>query len=94
MSNINAIHIKYFRHFSERLSLRYDILITFEEYVQLCKIPIDVLLVQTSDTRKKSLLGYLQIKDKKVKVVKEFQIDGSPLTTALPVTFIFKHNKK
>lgn len=75
-----------FRHFSLRLSERYELFITFEEYLFLSKLPY----LRNSKTRKNDYgkpdckIGLLKIKGVDVKVLKRIGGNKS-LLTALPL---------
>lgn len=56
----------FFNHFKMRLIERYDIDITKEEYIELCKKDIDILYRLSSNKR----IGFLKIKEKKVMVIR------------------------
>lgn len=79
------VYQSFFSHFALRLVERYDIFITFEEYVYLSKLPY----LRNPKVKKKNgkvdcKYGYLIIKDKKVKVIKSVR-EPKPLLTALPI---------
>lgn len=90
----NKVYIKYFRHFAERLALRYGILITFEKYIELCSLELKVIEVQTERDKgnRKTQIGYLNIEGRNVKVIKPLYIKEKPLTTALPMQSFIKSN--
>lgn len=58
--------LHYFHHFTDRLKRRYQIEITFDEYLDLCNQPIELLYVITPNKR----VGYLEIKGKCVMVIR------------------------
>lgn len=87
------IYIHFFRHFSERLSLRYNILITLNEYIELCSQIIIVAECQREGKRITKLLGTITIEDTEVKVCNDISIPGTPLLTAFPKTHRFKIDK-
>ena len=70
---------EYFPHFSLRLSERYGILITFEEYNDLCIVPAIELKKRYTPLRT-STVNVMKIKGREVLVVKW----GNVLVTALP----------
>lgn len=74
-----------FRHFSARLSLRYGILITFWDYVSLCKFSklTEAEIHKRKDGKGNCLIGFVQIQDIPVRVVKSTILRGKPLLTAL-----------
>lgn len=91
------IYEKHFRHFSERLSLRYGILITMQDYIELHSKELETIIEEKQEKDGISLEGYISIKGEKVRVVKSIFISGRPLITALPITFkpkVKKKNKK
>jgi hypothetical protein len=65
-------------HFNERLSMRYGLEITLEEYIELCRYPIKTILKEQH-----KLFGLIQIKGKEVFVVRQRHKDRK-LLTALP----------
>lgn len=79
------VYIKFFRHFAERLAERYNILITFEDYVKLHKIWSLKKAKFDKRNGKKSVIGYAYIQGVKVKCVRAA---GKPkvFITALPIT--------
>ena len=80
------IYIKHFRHFSERLSLRYNILISFEQYITLHEQIIEVTELKKDENGRKSTIGYICVDSKKIKVIRSEWVLGKPLTTALPLS--------
>jgi len=74
----------YFRHFSLRLAERYNILISFEEYVDICSRTYLKEAKYVSEENKNSICGFLNIKGIDVKVIKR---NNKPkaLLTALPI---------
>lgn len=83
---IKKMYIKHFRHFSERLSLRYGILISFEQYIELHVQIIEVTEIKIDENGRKTTIGYISVNDQKIKVVKSLWVLGKPLTTALPLS--------
>ena len=79
----SKVYINFFRHFAERLSERYGVLITFEEYVKLC----DVIYLKKRKFEirdgKKSQVGYIEIKGVNVKCVRSLN-KPKVFITALP----------
>lgn len=74
-----------FRHFGARLSLRYGILITFWEYVILCKnstLKTDKTY-KRKDGKGECAVGYILIHNQNIRVVKSIHLRGKPLLTAL-----------
>lgn len=95
MNTVNPkIYIKHFRHFSERLALRYNILITFEQYVFLCDEKPSIVKTKFDDQNRKTILGYINFNDSKIKIIKSMWIEGKPLITALPMKHKFKNLRK
>lgn len=75
----------HFRHFGNRLYERYNILITFEEYVYYCNLPEikNAIKVEREDGRT-SMQGFLKIKGRQVKVYRQ-SCRPRALLTALPL---------
>lgn len=73
-----------FRHFASRLSERYNILITFEEYVELCKLPFIRSQKLKVNGDKFYYKGNVIIKTVKVNVYRS-TIGMKPFLTALPI---------
>lgn len=90
------IFLECFRHFSERLALRYNILITFEDYEKLCALDIKVIGTDRGIRNKIiALIGILEINGVEVNVVKSIKNSKkTPLITALPKSYIFKKDEK
>lgn len=80
----------YFPHFALRLSERYGLLITFDEYVELCKAQIPNAKLKIEEGKPDVYMGYLKINGVKVRVYrsKEYKV----LTTAVPMKY--QQNKK
>ena len=76
---------RHFKHFSLRLVERYDIFITFEEYVNLCNLPriYDEIYIKRKDGRT-CFKGYIKIKGIKIKVYRQYSKPRA-LLTALPL---------
>ena len=74
----------FFRHFSLRLSERYNILITFEDYVELCKMPF--IKSQKLKTKGETSFhkGNIEIKGIRVNVYRG-TYGMRPFLTALPI---------
>lgn len=87
-------YIKYFRHFAERLSLRYNILISMDEYIELCSKPITVIDTERERGQILKMHGYLDVNEIPVKVIKKIKIPGHPLVTSLPKTHRFNIDPK
>ena len=85
--NERKCYERFFSHFALRLSERYDILISFEEYVLLSKLPYiqKPKMVKDKKGNPDHKVGWLTIKEKKVKVLKSVKTN-KPLLTALPVS--------
>jgi hypothetical protein len=62
----------HFKHFSLRLAERYNIFITFEEYVDLCNLPriYDEIYIKRPDGRT-CFKGYIKIKGNKINVYRQ-----------------------
>lgn len=74
----------FFRHFSLRLYERYEILITFEEYLKYCNKPHikEEVYIKHQDGRA-CYYGYARIKGEDVRVYRQTQRPRA-LLTALP----------
>lgn len=75
----------FFKHFSIRLNERYNILITFNEYVELCNLSLlkrEELLRRPNGS--KCLHGYIDIKNTLVRVYRDHK-KPKALLTALPI---------
>ena len=74
-----------FRHFSMRLIERYNVYITFEDYLQLNKIKyLQKQMYKKNDENRISITGFITIKGVKVKVVRSLK--DKYLVTAVPLT--------
>ena len=71
---------KFFSHFALRLSERYNLLISFEDYVYLSKLQY----IQKAEFRVTCKVGFLNIKGIQVRVMKSTK-RLKPLLTALPI---------
>lgn len=58
--------LHYYQHFSDRLKRRYNLEISFDEYIDLCQKDIDLLYVLTPNKR----VGYIEIKGKRVMIIR------------------------
>ena len=65
-------------HFNERLNMRYNLDISLEEYIELCRYPIKPILKETH-----KLFGLIKIRNTDVFVVRQRKKDRK-LLTALP----------
>ena len=76
---------RHFRHFSLRLVERYNIFITFEEYINFCNLPriYDEVYIKRNDGRT-CFKGYIKIKGKKISVYRQSSRPRA-LLTALPL---------
>ena len=83
---------KFFPHFSLRLSERYGILITFEEYANLCALYLQRPKFEAKDNRPPIKTGYLKIHGVEVKVMKSTSLHKQ-LLTAIPHEDHFKKRK-
>lgn len=74
----------FFRHFASRLSERYNVLITFEEYVELCKLPFIRGQRLKTNGEKSFHKGNVEIQGIRVNVYRG--VHGiRPFLTALPI---------
>ena len=73
-----------FRHFAMRLLERYGVLITFEEYVQLCKIPFIRCQKLKENGKNSYYKGNVDIKGVRVKVYRS-TYGCKPFLTAIPI---------
>ena len=81
---------KSFRHFAMRLYERYNIFITFEEYLNLHIIPFKIeSTIVSKETNFKSYMGWVKIKDRDVLVYKS-PIGYKQITTALDLNLYIK----
>lgn len=94
-TNIRRKYETFFPHFSLRLSERYGLYITFEEYVRLCcKVP----LINWKKRKSKEgwhipcMQGFIYVQKTKIKVRKSIGGNFTPLLTALPITTKRKHD--
>lgn len=77
--------LHYFHHFADRLERRYDLGITMDEYLELCKQELNLLYVLTPNKR----VGYVTFKGKTILVVRcnasrllnTCLMEGQPLMT-------------
>lgn len=75
----------HFRHFSLRLSERYNLLISFEDYVLLSKMPY--ILKAKRNVRNDghvAMVGFISYNEQKVRVIRGIG-KITPLLTALPL---------
>ena len=76
-----------FRHFGARLYERYNILITFEEYLKVCnECQIKNGILVERENKKASIVGFIKIKSKKIKVCRQINKPRG-LITALPLNY-------
>lgn len=86
-ANEAKIYQKFFTHFAQRLIERYNVFITYEEYVFLSKLPF----LRTPKMRidkvknKHCVEGFLTIQGQKVRVLKSAIGEAKQLLTALPL---------
>jgi hypothetical protein len=75
----------FFRHFGARLSERYGILITFEEYIKECNKPFikDETWITREDGRT-SIHGFIRMKGQSIRVYRQPSRPRA-LLTALPL---------
>jgi hypothetical protein len=80
-----SMYIKFFRHFAERLSERYGVLITFQEYVKLCDVTyLKRSKLDRKDGRVIAKIGYIEIQGVNVKCVRQ-ALKPKLFITALPI---------
>lgn len=87
MESEQEIYIRCFKHFALRLSERYGIFITFDEYVELCKFDYIKFQKRVETYDKVERLrneGWLIIHNTPVKVIRNVGV-YKPLITALPL---------
>jgi len=92
MESEQQIYIRCFKHFALRLSERYGIFITMDEYVELCKLDYIKFQVRLDISKKTHRLrnsGWVLIHNKPVKVIRNAGV-YKPIITALPIC---KHDK-
>lgn len=87
----------FFRHFSKRLNERYNLLITFNQYLELCSIDkLENEMLFTRANGKKTKHGYININNTLVRVYKDPK-EPKALMTALPFIanndVVFKKSK-
>lgn len=85
MNEDEQLYKNNFRHFGARLALRYGILITFWDYVILCKFSTltEAKTYKRKDGKGLCQSGIMIIQNKKVRVVKSVHLIGKPLLTVL-----------
>jgi transcriptional accessory protein Tex/SPT6 len=81
------IYYKFFGHFALRLVERYNIFITFEEYVSLSQLPYLKKPKMRIDNEKgfHACEGFLKIQGTDVRVIRSTVHYEKPLLTALPI---------
>ena len=80
-----SMYVKFFRHFAERLSERYGVLITFQEYVKLCDVTyLKRSKIDRKDGRVIAKIGYIEIQGVNVKCVRQSS-NPKLFITALPI---------
>lgn len=73
-----------FRHFAMRLHERYNVLITFEEYVKLCELPFIRCQKLKENGEKSYYKGNVDIKGVRVNVYRSTH-GIKPFLTAIPI---------
>lgn len=79
-----STYIKFFRHFAFRLAGRYNILITFEQYQELCKVHLTDTKVLDKEDRDPVIQGTMTIEGVDV-IVRKDMSRHRMLLTALPM---------
>ena len=77
------VYIRFFRHFAERLSERYNVLISFEEYLKLCTVIYLKKAKFEIRNGQKGQVGYIEIKGINIKCVRSLD-KHKAFITALP----------
>ena len=87
------VYIKFFRHFAERLSERYGVLITFQEYMKLCEVPYMKKSKFDMKDGKMAKVGYIEVQGVTVKCVRSMS-QPKVFITALPIKLRPRRPKK
>lgn len=77
----------FYPHFAQRLKERYSIDITFDEFIELSRVPELIKSKRRKDDRGKFTRthGYLEIKGQKVRVIRMAYMTFKPLLSAFPL---------